>query len=94
MMSPTAALTSRTVLTYVVLVGSLLPGIGLLLVLLTYGFGCRLGSVWRTYRSWLVMVPIVLAVLVAGAFFVALAAGRFRGAGAFPLLVTIFDLPQ
>ncbi len=66
MMSPTVALTSSTVLRYVVLVGTLLPGIGLLLVLLTYGFGCRLGSVWRTYRSWLVMVPIVLAVVVAG----------------------------
>jgi hypothetical protein len=43
MMSPTVALTSSTVSRYVVLVGTLLPGIGLLLVVLTYGFGCRLG---------------------------------------------------
>jgi phosphatidate cytidylyltransferase len=66
MMSPTLALADGTVLTYVVLVGTLMLAIGLLLVLLTYAFGIRLDSVWRTYRSWLVMVPIVLAVLVAG----------------------------
>jgi hypothetical protein len=29
---------------------------------LDHGFGRWLGSVWRTYRSWLVMVPIVLVV--------------------------------
>src|SRR5262249_28824946 len=66
MMSPTLAMADGTVLAYVVLVGTLMAAIGLLLVLLTYAFGIRLGSVWRTYRSWLVMVPIVLAVLLAG----------------------------
>jgi phosphatidate cytidylyltransferase len=66
MMSPTIALANGTLLTYVALVGTLLACIGLLLLALTYGFGCQLGSVWRTYRSWLVMVPMVLVVLVAG----------------------------
>ncbi len=66
MMSPTIALANGTLLTYVALVGTLLACIGLLLLALTYGFGCQLNSVWRTYRSWLVMVPMVLVVLVAG----------------------------
>jgi phosphatidate cytidylyltransferase len=66
MMSPALALADGTVLAYVVGVGTLLACIGLLLLVLTYGFGCRLGSVWRTYRSWLVMIPLILAVLVAG----------------------------
>lgn len=66
MMSPPLALANGTVLAYIVVVGTLLACIGLLLLVLTYGFGCRLGSVWRTYRSWLVMIPLVLAVLVAG----------------------------
>jgi phosphatidate cytidylyltransferase len=47
-------------------VSALIAASGVLLVFLTYGCGRRLGSVWRTYRSWLVMVPIVLVVLVAG----------------------------
>jgi phosphatidate cytidylyltransferase len=66
MMSPAAALANDTLLTYVVVVGMLLAGIGLLLALLTCVFHLRIGSIWRTYRSWLVMVPLVLVVLVAG----------------------------
>lgn len=65
-MTPGAALASDTVLTYVVVVGTLMLGIGLLLILLTYGFGWRIGSVWRTYCGWLVMIPVVLAVVIAG----------------------------
>ena len=65
-MSPAAALRDDTVLTYAVLVGGLLAGSGLLLLVLTYGFNRQLGSVWRTYYGWLVMVPVVLAVLFAG----------------------------
>ncbi len=65
-MSPTIALSDGTVLTYVTVVTTLMAAIGVLLVVLTYACGCRLTSVWRTYRSWLVMVPIVLVVLVAG----------------------------
>jgi phosphatidate cytidylyltransferase len=66
MMSPSIALTDGTVFTYAVLVGTVMAGVGLLLLVLTYAFGYRLASVWRTYRGWLVMVPIVLVVLVAG----------------------------
>jgi phosphatidate cytidylyltransferase len=65
-MSPPIALTDGTVLTYIAVVATLIVAIGVLLAVLTYACGCRLGSVWRTYRSWLVMVPIVLVVLVAG----------------------------
>lgn len=66
MTSPTVALANGTILTYVALVSTLLASIGLLLLVLTYVFHCRLGSVWRTYRSWLVMIPLVLVVVVAG----------------------------
>lgn len=66
MTSPMVALGDGTILTYVALVSTLLASIGLLLLVLTYVFQCRLGGVWRTYRSWLVMVPLVLVVIVAG----------------------------
>ena len=65
-MSPTAALESDVVLAYVRLAVAVLGGTGLLLLFLSYGLKRELGGVWRTYRAWLVMVPIVLAVLVAG----------------------------
>jgi phosphatidate cytidylyltransferase len=65
-MSPAAALSSDTVIAYLIVVAVLLSGTGLLLIVLTYGFGWPLKSVWRTYCGWLVMVPIVVAVLVAG----------------------------
>jgi phosphatidate cytidylyltransferase len=65
-MSPGAALASDTLLIYVILVGALLIASGLLLLLLTYGLGWQIGSVWSTYRSWLVMVPVVLTVVFVG----------------------------
>jgi phosphatidate cytidylyltransferase len=65
-MSPAAAFASDTVLTYIVLAGALLSGSGALLLLLTYGFERRLASVWRTYCGWLVMVPLILSVVLAG----------------------------
>jgi phosphatidate cytidylyltransferase len=66
MMSPATALASDTVLTYITLAGALLSGSGLVLLFLTYGLDRRVGSVWRTYRGWVVMVPIILAVVLAG----------------------------
>jgi phosphatidate cytidylyltransferase len=66
MMSPAAALASDTVLTYIALAAALLSGSGLVLLFLTYGLERQLGSVWRTYRGWLVMVPVILAVVLAG----------------------------
>lgn len=65
-MSPATALSSQTVLTYIALTGALLSGSGLLLLILTRGLHHQLSSVWRTYRSWLVMVPLILTVVVAG----------------------------
>ncbi|HUR32811.1 MAG TPA: phosphatidate cytidylyltransferase [Vicinamibacterales bacterium] len=65
-MSPAAALGSGVVLAYVKLSAALLGGTGLLLLVLTHGLHRRLDAVWRTYRGWLVMVPLVLAVVVAG----------------------------
>ena len=65
-MMAAVALANRTVLTYIVIVTTLQMSIGLLLLVLTNAFGYRLGNVWRTYRSWLVMAPLVLGVLVAG----------------------------
>src|SRR5689334_5324379 len=66
MMSPAIALRDFALITYVAAVTVLIGAAGVLLLSLTYGWGYRLGSVWRTYTSWLVMVPIVLVVLVAG----------------------------
>lgn len=66
MMSPAAALASDVVSIYVKLAAALLGGTGFLLLVLTYGLERQLGGVWRTYRGWLVMVPIVLAVVFAG----------------------------
>ena len=65
-MSPAAAFASDTVLTYIVLAGALLSGSGALLLFLTYGLERQLGSVWRKYYGWLVMVPLILAVVLAG----------------------------
>ena len=61
-----AALDSGIFLAYARLAVALLGGIGLLLLFLTYGLKRPIGGVWRTYRGWLVMVPIVLAVVFAG----------------------------
>jgi phosphatidate cytidylyltransferase len=65
-MSPAAALTSHILSTYVVIVGAVLLATGLLLTVLTRGFGRHIESIWRTYYGWLLMAPIVLAVLFAG----------------------------
>ena len=65
-MSPAMALSDTTLMTYAAVVTAAIVATGILLLFLTYGCGRRLGSVWRTYRSWLVMIPIVLVILVAG----------------------------
>lgn len=65
-MSPALALASDIFLTYVKLAAAVLGGTGLLLLFMTYGLKRQIGGVWRTYRGWLVMVPIVLAVVFAG----------------------------
>ena len=65
-MSPAAALGSEVFLAYARLAVVVLAGAGLLLLILTYGFERQIDGVWRTYRGWLVMLPIVLASVFAG----------------------------
>jgi phosphatidate cytidylyltransferase len=66
MMSPAAAWNSEIFLAYARLAVVVLGGAGLLLLFLTYGLGQRIDSVWRTYRGWVVMLPIVLIAVFAG----------------------------
>jgi len=65
-MSPAAAVADKTVLAYIALAAALLSGSGGLLLFLAYGLERPVGSVWRIYRGWLVMVPVILGVLLAG----------------------------
>jgi phosphatidate cytidylyltransferase len=66
MMSPAAAWNSGIFLAYARLAVVVLGGSGVLLLFLTYGLDRQLGSVWRTYRGWVAMLPIVLAAVFAG----------------------------
>lgn len=70
-MSPGAALHSGIYLTYVWMVGGMLVGGGLLLSAIQFVARRSIGSIWQTYRGWLVMAPLALAVVFAGcvAFF-------------------------
>jgi phosphatidate cytidylyltransferase len=65
-MSPTRALHDPIFLAYVwIIFVSLVVG-GIALGLLHWGFRKNLGTVWSTYRSWLVMAPIGMAAVFAG----------------------------
>jgi phosphatidate cytidylyltransferase len=48
------------------LAGGLLGGAGLILLVFQHGLGRNVAGVWRTYRGWLVMIPIVLGTLFLG----------------------------
>src|SRR5689334_16921423 len=60
MMSPNAALTDPIFRAYLVIVPLSLVVGGIILVVLQYGFRKELGSIWLTYRSWIVMAAIGL----------------------------------
>jgi phosphatidate cytidylyltransferase len=65
-MSPHQALQDPIFLAYLrVIFVSLFVG-GIVLAVLHWGLKRELGSIWSTYRSWLVMAPIGLAVIFAG----------------------------
>ena len=65
-MSPQRALHDPIFLAYVRIVFvSLFVG-GIALGVLHLGFRKNLGSIWSTYRSWLVMAPVGLAAVFAG----------------------------
>jgi phosphatidate cytidylyltransferase len=65
-MSPQRALHDPIFLAYVqIIFVSLLVG-GIVLGFLHFGLKKNLGSIWSTYRSWLVMAPVGLAAVFAG----------------------------
>ena len=65
-MSPQAALASPVFLTYAYIVAGVLITSGLILVVLSRGMKLELSGIWKTWRGWLVMAPLALAVLLAG----------------------------
>ena len=65
-MTPSAALHDPAFRIYLVLVLVLLLGAGIVLALLQFVFRVKLGSVWKTYRSWLVLAPLVALMIFAG----------------------------
>ncbi len=65
-MTPSAALESRVFLLFVAItVGLLIVG-GAILALLRFGLQRDVGHAWRSYRSWLVMIPLVLLAIFLG----------------------------
>ncbi len=64
-MTFSAAISNDIFLTYVMVIVGLLAVAGLMLGLMT-ALGKNVSSVWRTYRGWLVMVPLVLGTILLG----------------------------
>ena len=65
-MSPHQALHDPVFRAYVwIILGSLAAG-GIVLGLVQWGLKKELGPIWSTYRSWLVLAPIGMAVIFAG----------------------------
>jgi phosphatidate cytidylyltransferase len=64
-MTFSAAISNDIYITYVMLIGGLLALSGLILGLMT-AFGKNVSSLWRTYRGWLVMAPLVLVTILLG----------------------------
>lgn len=65
-MSPQAALHSQIFRAYALIAIAILVVAGLVLSLLTWGFKKNVSSIWATYRSWLVMSPLLLGCIFAG----------------------------
>jgi phosphatidate cytidylyltransferase len=65
-MSPRQALNDPIFLAYVRVVAITLVGAGAILALLQFALKKQLGTIWQTYRGWLVMAPLALAVIFAG----------------------------
>ncbi len=66
MMSPQTALHDPVFRAYLLIVPLSLALGGAILGFLSWGLGKDLGSIWKTYRSWLVMASIGLLVVFAG----------------------------
>ena len=65
-MSPHHALHDPIFRAYLCIIFAALAGGGILLSFLHWGLKKDLGSIWSTYRSWLVLAPLGLAVVFAG----------------------------
>jgi phosphatidate cytidylyltransferase len=65
-MSPAAALSDPVFRAYVGIVLGVLIVAGAVLALLQFVFHIEQGSIWKTYRSWLWMVPLAVAMIFAG----------------------------
>jgi phosphatidate cytidylyltransferase len=65
-MSPSAALHDPVFRAYLGIVVGLLVVAGLVLGLLRFVFRIEFGSVWKTYRAWLWMVPLAALAIFAG----------------------------
>lgn len=65
-MSPHAALQSDTFRTYCIIIVSLLVGAGMVLSLLKWVLRKEVSSIWATYKSWLIMAPLLLGGVFAG----------------------------
>jgi phosphatidate cytidylyltransferase len=65
-MSPHTALHSDIFRIYFFVIAGLLAAAGLALSLLKWGFKKDIAAIWNTYRSWLVMAPLLMGCLFAG----------------------------
>ncbi len=65
-MSPQEAMRNQVVLAYLAIVLSLLALAGAAILILKRRLGEKLRPVWVTYRSWLVMAPVVLGCVFLG----------------------------
>ena len=65
-MTPQAALQSEIFRTYALIMGGVLVVAGVVLSALQWGFKKNVLSIWATYRSWLLMAPLVLGSILAG----------------------------
>ena len=65
-MSPRAAMDSQVFLIYLAILISILILAGGAIALLRWGLKKEVGHAWASYRSWLVMVPLVLVCLFLG----------------------------
>jgi phosphatidate cytidylyltransferase len=65
-MSPRQALHDPIFVAYVQVVAITLVAAGAILALLQFALKKQLGTIWQTYRGWLVMAPLALAVIFAG----------------------------
>jgi phosphatidate cytidylyltransferase len=65
-MTPGAAWHSEIFRLYVAILAGVLAVAGVALALLTWGLGKDVRSIWATYRSWVVMAPVVLVAIWLG----------------------------